>query len=234
MIGAYTPVSTRLHVAAGYSKWGLTGGAMAAMVLTDRLTGGVTTDVFSPHRISPRGLPTLARIGAKVRREPIGDRFAPGEVGTVAEVPRGAARVLRRGLDRVGVFRDDDDELHAVSVRCIHLGCIVRSNGAENSWDCPCHGSRFDVGGAGGAGGHPADPPQPARGWCVVVMFVSPPRSTRPQNDTAVLADVLHRGTMPPARPRRRHHRPGARPARPGPGRPGGVVRELTGSAPRS
>jgi Rieske Fe-S protein len=55
---------------------------------------------------------------------------------------------VRSGTDRTGVYRDDDGGLHQVSMRCPHLGCLVRFNAAERSWDCPCHGSRFDVDGA--------------------------------------------------------------------------------------
>jgi Rieske Fe-S protein len=53
-----------------------------------------------------------------------------------------------RGIGRKGVYRDTDGTLHAVSVRCTHQGCLLRFNAAERSWDCPCHGSRFDVDGA--------------------------------------------------------------------------------------
>ena len=62
--------------------------------------------------------------------------------------PDGEARVVRDGLGKTGVYRDEQGELHAVSLRCTHLGCLVRFNAAERSWDCPCHGSRFDVDGA--------------------------------------------------------------------------------------
>jgi Rieske Fe-S protein len=51
------------------------------------------------------------------------------------------------GLGKTGVYRDEAGELHAVSLRCTHLGCLLRFNSAETSWDCPCHGSRFDVDG---------------------------------------------------------------------------------------
>jgi len=47
----------------------------------------------------------------------------------------------------VEVYRDEAGGLHAVSLRCTHLGCLLRFNAAETSWDCPCHGSRFDVDG---------------------------------------------------------------------------------------
>ena len=56
--------------------------------------------------------------------------------------------MLRDGLEQTGVYRDEQGGLHAVSLRCTHLGCLLRFNGAETSWDCPCHGSRFDVDGA--------------------------------------------------------------------------------------
>ena len=148
MIGAYTPLSGRLHVAAGYSKWGLSGGTMGAMLLADRIVSGGGGGVFDPQRLSLRSAPTLARIGAKTAVDLVGDRLVPGSARTAAEVPRGEARVVRRGTDRTGVYRDEDGVLHAVSVRCTHLGCLVRFNGAEKSWDCPCHGSRFDVDGA--------------------------------------------------------------------------------------
>jgi Glycine/D-amino acid oxidases (deaminating) len=148
MIGSYTPVSSRMHVAAGYSKWGLSGGTMAAALLADQIAGEPTTGVFGPHRVTLRGLPTLARLQAKVGVDIVGDRLRPGEVGAVTELARGCGAILRRGADRTGVYRDEDGGLHAVSARCTHLGCLVRFNAAERSWDCPCHGSRFDVDGA--------------------------------------------------------------------------------------
>ena len=58
------------------------------------------------------------------------------------------ARVVRDGVGKTGVYRSEDGTLQAVSLRCTHLGCLVRWNGAEKSWDCPCHGSRFDVDGS--------------------------------------------------------------------------------------
>ena len=148
MIGTYTPLSSRMYVATGFAKWGLSGGTMAAQLLADRILGLPVPGTFGPHRLSPRGLPRLARTNAKVAADLVGDRLAPGQARSAAEVPPGQARVVRSGTDRAGVFRDDDGEIHAVSMRCTHLGCLVRFNAAERSWDCPCHGSRFDVDGA--------------------------------------------------------------------------------------
>jgi glycine/D-amino acid oxidase-like deaminating enzyme/nitrite reductase/ring-hydroxylating ferredoxin subunit len=161
MIGTYTPVSRRMFVAAGYSKWGLTGGTFAAMQLAEQLTGAMVDSVFSPHRVSLRGAGELAKMQAKVAVDLVGDRLRPGQASSAAEIPAGEARVIRSGTERTGVYRDPDGELHAVSMRCSHLGCLVRFNAAETSWDCPCHGSRFDVDGEVLEG--PAVNPLPSR-----------------------------------------------------------------------
>ncbi|MCX2729242.1 FAD-dependent oxidoreductase [Saccharopolyspora sp. NFXS83] len=149
MVGPYLPGSTRLFVATGFMKWGLCGGTAAAALLADRLTGtpGPEAEPFDPGRVSPRSAGRLAKMNAGVGVAFVGDRLTAGEVGSVEQVPLGAARVVRAGTDLTGVYRDEDGCAHAVSLRCTHLGCLLRFNDDERSWDCPCHGSRFDVDG---------------------------------------------------------------------------------------
>jgi glycine/D-amino acid oxidase-like deaminating enzyme/nitrite reductase/ring-hydroxylating ferredoxin subunit len=163
MIGPYLPGSRRLYVSTGYAKWGLSTGTFAAMILADLVTGKPNpwADRFSPHRTTVSATPSLLRMNAKVARDLIGDRLIPVDTTTSQDVPRGEARVVRDGLGRKGVYRDDEGGLHGVSLRCTHLGCLVRFNQAERSWDCPCHGSRFDVDGSVLEG--PATQPLPPR-----------------------------------------------------------------------
>jgi glycine/D-amino acid oxidase-like deaminating enzyme/nitrite reductase/ring-hydroxylating ferredoxin subunit len=148
VIGSYTPVSSRLYVASGYMKWGLSSGTFAAMILADLIAGrgNPWADAFSPNRLSLRSVPELAQLNAKTGMHFFGDRLAPARASS--DVAPGEARVVRSGLGKTGVYRDEEGELHAVSLRCTHLGCLLRFNAAERSWDCPCHGSRFDVDGA--------------------------------------------------------------------------------------
>jgi glycine/D-amino acid oxidase-like deaminating enzyme/nitrite reductase/ring-hydroxylating ferredoxin subunit len=150
VIGPYSPFSSRLFVASGFMKWGLTTGTFAAMILSDLITGRENPWAarFSPNRLSLRSAPTLVQTNAKVGADFVLDRLMPAEAGSGKEVPPGEARVVRDGLGKIGVFRDQNGDLHAVSLRCTHLGCLLRFNAAERSWDCPCHGSRFDVDGA--------------------------------------------------------------------------------------
>ncbi len=74
-------------------------------------------------------------------------RFSKGEQAPVSAVSRGEAKILQIGGEKAGVYRDDEGEVHAVSPVCTHMGCLVDWNGAERTWDCPCHGSRFDPNG---------------------------------------------------------------------------------------
>ena len=150
VIGPYAPRSSRLWVAAGFMKWGLASGAFAGMLLAD-LIGGRENDwasTFNPNRLSPRSADEVAKLGAKFGVDFVLDRVKPAQAREASDVPRGEARVVRDGLGKTGVYRDAGGELHAVSLRCTHLGCLLRFNSAETSWDCPCHGSRFDVDGA--------------------------------------------------------------------------------------
>ena len=131
-------------------KWGLTGGTLAAILLRDLIGGRehLWASTFDPSRVTLRAAPRFAQLNAKVAFDFIGDRVRPAPTGSEADVPRGEARVVRDESGKTGVYRDETGRVHAVSLRCTHLGCLLRFNAAERSWDCPCHGSRFDVDGA--------------------------------------------------------------------------------------
>jgi glycine/D-amino acid oxidase-like deaminating enzyme/nitrite reductase/ring-hydroxylating ferredoxin subunit len=149
VIGPYRPGSPRLWVAAGFMKWGFASATFAAMILADRIAGRENAwgETFSPTRLSPRSGHEVVQLGGKYAVDLLGDRLRPPQAASAGGVPRGEARVLPDGLGKKGVYRDEDGTFSAVSLRCTHMGCLVRFNAAERSWDCPCHGSRFAVDG---------------------------------------------------------------------------------------
>jgi Rieske Fe-S protein len=150
MIGPYRPGARRLWVSAGFMKWGLATATFAAQILADGIAGRENPWAarFDPARVSLRSAHEVAALGAKFAVDLVGDRVRPPQGLRSGGVPPGEARVLPDGVGKKGVYRDEDGALHAVSLRCTHMGCLLRFNGAERSWDCPCHGSRFDVDGA--------------------------------------------------------------------------------------
>lgn len=163
LAGPLFPGARRLWVATGFGKWGLAMGTAASTVVADGITGARSPHraLFSPQRLSLRSVPRLVRQNAKVAKNLVGDRLTPADAATADDVAPGEARVLLDGTGHKGVYRHYDGGLHAVSLRCTHLGCFVRFNPAERSWDCPCHGCRFDVDGAVLEG--PATRPLPRR-----------------------------------------------------------------------
>jgi Rieske Fe-S protein len=68
-----------------------------------------------------------------------------GDEQSAAAIPRGEGALVRSGLRKVAVYRDNEGGLHMHSAKCTHLGCVVQWNSTEKTWDCPCHGSRFSA-----------------------------------------------------------------------------------------
>jgi glycine/D-amino acid oxidase-like deaminating enzyme/nitrite reductase/ring-hydroxylating ferredoxin subunit len=150
MIGPLHPGAEHLWVATGFGSWGMTNGTLAGMVLTNLIArrDDPLAQVFTPTRGDVvRGLGTFMKENAKVAAHWVGGRLT-SHPDSVRELGIDEAAVVSTDDGKVAAFRDSDGIVHAVSAVCTHLGCIVEWNDAERSWDCPCHGSRFDPDGA--------------------------------------------------------------------------------------
>jgi glycine/D-amino acid oxidase-like deaminating enzyme/nitrite reductase/ring-hydroxylating ferredoxin subunit len=147
-VGRVWPFSDRILTATGFRKWGLANGTAAAMMLSDRVLGRKNpwSQTFDATRVKPRAATlSILKEGAQDGFYFFADRLR--KRASEHDVQLGEGRVVGAGLSQKAVYRDGDGTVHALSARCTHLGCIVSWNAAERSWDCPCHGSRFDVGG---------------------------------------------------------------------------------------
>jgi glycine/D-amino acid oxidase-like deaminating enzyme/nitrite reductase/ring-hydroxylating ferredoxin subunit len=143
-VGRLWPFSDRILTATGFKKWGLANGTAAAIMLSDLGLGRPSPwiEVFDSTRIKPfASAREFLEENANVAARFFGDRLT-GRLSGSDPAP-GEGKVKRLGLWQVAVYRDESGQLHSVLARCTHLGCIVRWNGAERTWDCPCHGSRF-------------------------------------------------------------------------------------------
>jgi glycine/D-amino acid oxidase-like deaminating enzyme/nitrite reductase/ring-hydroxylating ferredoxin subunit len=143
-VGRLWPFSDRMLTATGLRKWGIAMGTSAASILSDLVAGHANpwASTFSPMRLHPKiGATSFIKENANVGMHFLADRLSRREA--TEELSPGEGRVIRSGLGQRAVYRDASGELHGLSARCTHLGCIVRFNAAEQTWDCPCHGSRF-------------------------------------------------------------------------------------------
>jgi glycine/D-amino acid oxidase-like deaminating enzyme/nitrite reductase/ring-hydroxylating ferredoxin subunit len=140
--------SDNVYVATGDSGHGMTHGTIAGILLADLIQGRENewAEIYDPSRVTKS-----VSSGKEFVRENLNvaaqytDLLTPGEVGSVEEIRPGEGAVLRRGLSKVAAYRDEQGALHERSAVCTHLGCVVSWNNLEKTWDCPCHGSRFDA-----------------------------------------------------------------------------------------
>ena len=134
-----------IFLATGDSGMGMTHGTIAGMLLTDLILGRRSpwASLYDPSRKTVQAAGSFLQENLNVAVQ-YAAWVTPGDVNSVDDIKPGTGAIVRRGLSKVAAFRDDAGVLHELSAVCPHLGCIVQWNHQEHSWDCPCHGSRFD------------------------------------------------------------------------------------------
>jgi glycine/D-amino acid oxidase-like deaminating enzyme/nitrite reductase/ring-hydroxylating ferredoxin subunit len=148
-VGPVPGTDGALLVATGYDKWGMTNAVAAAHVLTGHLQGRPPAWAAGPtvRRVGLSDLADATRHNASVGSRWVGDRVRrvhPGRSDTVP--PEGEGRVEGGPLDPVAVSTVDG-VTRRVGATCPHMGGVLAWNDAEQSWDCPLHGSRFTADG---------------------------------------------------------------------------------------
>jgi glycine/D-amino acid oxidase-like deaminating enzyme/nitrite reductase/ring-hydroxylating ferredoxin subunit len=140
-----------VFVATGYGGNGITYSHIAAITLTDLVTTGQSeyAKLFSPDRLKPvAGFANFVKENADVVKEFIGKRLSKEKLESLVELAPGEAKVVKYEGKTIALYKDDNGQLHAVNPTCTHAKCTVAWNTAEKSWDCPCHGARYDEDGA--------------------------------------------------------------------------------------
>ncbi|WP_110930886.1 FAD-dependent oxidoreductase [Paenibacillus bouchesdurhonensis] len=145
-IGAITADEGNVLVATGFAKWGMTNGTVAALVFRDLIMGhgNKFTDLYKPSRFKANpGIKNFTVQNADVAKE-----WVSGKIELIHrkadELKTDEGGVVRHLGKRAGGYKDAEGRLFIVDTTCTHLGCEVEWNDAERSWDCPCHGSRFN------------------------------------------------------------------------------------------
>jgi len=137
-----------VYVVTGDCGQGITHGTIAGMLLTDMILGrdNPWEKLYDPSRKTLRAMGTFAKENVNVAGQ-YAEWITPGEVSSPDEVEVGCGAIMRRGITKIAVWRDENGKLTELSAVCPHLHCIVQWNNAVKTWDCPCHGSRFHADG---------------------------------------------------------------------------------------
>jgi Rieske Fe-S protein len=142
------PGSDNVFIATGDSGHGMTHGTIAGILIRDLIDGSDNPwrKLYDPARKTLKAAGEFARFNLNVAKQYLGYMTA-GESRTPESIPHGTGAVIRRGVEKVAVYCDENGVKHEFSAVCPHLGCIVDWNETEKTWDCPCHGSRFSCDG---------------------------------------------------------------------------------------
>lgn len=147
-IGRYSERLGNFYVASGFQKWGMTSAMVAAEIISDMICReeNENSDVFSPGRGKSAASCELIRNGLHTADALVLKKIkSPSK--SASQLKNGEGDIVRYNGKTVAAYRDENGVIHAVSPDCSHLGCRLSFNPELISWDCPCHGSRFDIDG---------------------------------------------------------------------------------------
>lgn len=149
-IGELTSGTTNIYVATGFKKWGMTTATLSAIMIRDLIIKGESpwTPLYNPSRFNLKAstVETYIKENFHVAKELI-----KGKVRKAPEfksIKEGEAKEIEIEGKKYGGYKDSDGTLYILDITCTHLGCELKWNDAERSWDCPCHGSRFNYDGS--------------------------------------------------------------------------------------
>jgi glycine/D-amino acid oxidase-like deaminating enzyme/nitrite reductase/ring-hydroxylating ferredoxin subunit len=134
-----------VYVVTGDSGMGLTHGTIAGILITDLIQGRPNPweELYDPARVRTGATVEWVKENINVALQ-YKDWFTRGDVASLDQVPPGQGAVVEESGRKIAVYRDERGQVHRRSAVCPHLGCIVAWNPAASTWDCPCHGYRFD------------------------------------------------------------------------------------------
>jgi glycine/D-amino acid oxidase-like deaminating enzyme/nitrite reductase/ring-hydroxylating ferredoxin subunit len=138
------PGDKNVYIITGDSGQGLTHSTIGGMIIRDLIMGreNAWAKLYDPSRKSLKAISEYMRENMK-STAPYRDWLSAGDVDAIEKIPLGEGAIVRDGVKKLAVYRDQYGHPSIFSAKCPHLGCVVRWNSSEKTWDCPCHGSRF-------------------------------------------------------------------------------------------
>ena len=166
-IGEFSHFMTNMYIGTGFNKWGMTSSNVAANIIVDKILGyeNKYEDVFKATRLHPiKNNEELRNMIKESANSLVINKFKVPERTTentkddsknitervsdfhknFSDIENDTGHVFEYNSEKVGIYKDKDGKIFAVKPICTHLGCLLSWNNLDKTWDCPCHGSRFD------------------------------------------------------------------------------------------
>lgn len=144
------PEESHVYCATGYNGNGMMLGSIAGKIVADAISGkhNKYEEIFKPSRIKPiAGFKEFVKENADVAYQFVASQFSATEIDSLKSIPGNTGKMVEFQGKRLAIFKDEDGVVHALNPVCTHAQCIVNWNNEEKSWDCPCHGARYDIDG---------------------------------------------------------------------------------------
>lgn len=145
-IGEFSKLLPNVYVATGFKKWGISTSHVAGMIISDMILGNKNeySDIYKATRLEP--IKNIKEFGNMLKESTYSlliNKIKPAK-DIIEKIPIGDGGIVEINGEKVGIYKRDDGEVFIVKPYCGHLGCLVSWNNLEKTWDCPCHGSRYD------------------------------------------------------------------------------------------
>lgn len=143
-IGRFSNKNDNIFVATGFNKWGMSSSMVSAEIISDMICNkrNKYSEIFSPNRFNIPA--SMSQISENTVETVKGFAEHLKIISSdIKSIPKGMAKEVKYHSRKVGAYRDFDDKVYIVSLTCPHLKCKLNWNPTTNTWDCPCHGSRF-------------------------------------------------------------------------------------------
>lgn len=163
-IGEFSHFMPNMYIGTGFNKWGMTSSNVAGNIIVDKILGRENEyeNVFKATRLHP--IKNNVELGNMIKEttnsfvinkfkvpdadlDVIEDNSVMSgskKAGNFEEIKNDSGHVLKYNGQTIGIYKDNDGKIFAVNPICTHLGCLLSWNNLDKTWDCPCHGSRFD------------------------------------------------------------------------------------------
>lgn len=145
-IGQFSNLMPNIYVATGYKKWGMSTAHVAGKIISDQILGieNKYEEIYNATRLEP--IKNIKEFGNMIKESTYSlviNKIKPAE-DVLKKIPLGDGGIVEIKGEKVGVYKREDGKIFAIKPYCGHLGCLVSWNNLEKTWDCPCHGSRYD------------------------------------------------------------------------------------------
>lgn len=145
-IGEYSTFMPNVFVGTGFKKWGMTSSNVAANIVTDKICGKFNrySYLFDSSRVKPiKNKDEMKNMIVQSTNSLILDKFKRANMN-LDEIQNNSGSIVEVDGKKVGIYKDANGKIYAVKPICTHLGCQLSWNDVDKTWDCPCHGSRFN------------------------------------------------------------------------------------------